>query len=128
MASENLKQFTLHWNEEVKWIRFAKYMGSVTILYRPYITSDKIFLVIFVKSLVTSFKVGHRKGQLCIFSLKTNLNEYGPYAADDAPDCGTDFTQIPVEGDFSEFISSNIIQDDTVGREGWIIGFKVPSE
>ena len=80
-----------------------------------------------LKSLVTSFKGGYRDGQLCNFCLKTNLNEYGPYATE-GPDCGNDFIQVPVEGDFSEFIGSNIILDDTAGREDWIIGFQVPSK
>jgi len=60
--------------------------------------------------------------------LKTNLNEYGPYSVTNNPDCGNDFTQIPIEGDFSKFLRSNIILDDTVGREDWIIGFQVPSK
>ena len=77
---------------------------------------------------MTSLKGGYRDGQLCNFSLKTNLNEYGPYSVTNSPDCGNDFTQIPVEGDFSEFLRSNIILDDTVGREDWIIGFQVPSK
>ena len=77
---------------------------------------------------MTSFKGGYRDGQLCKFSLKTNLNEYGPYSVANSPGCGNDFTQIPIEGDFNEFIRSNIILDDTVGREDWIIGFQNPSK
>ena len=60
---------------------------------------------------------------------------FGPYSTT-GHGCGNDFTQIPIPSFkgkshtefltyFTEFVKSNIILDDTVGRENWIIGFKL---